>query len=228
MSHAPASTTETIYQQLKDMILNFALYPGTRVTEHELSAKFQVSRTPVRAALQRLATEGYVSILPKLGCFVREIDIEEINHYYQVRIALELMAIELAGLNMSDRQLDALAAIWNPEFIPKEPPGVESMVAKDSSFHLELAKGAGNPVLARYLADVNERIHIVRRLDFTECDRISQTYIEHYEIISLLKKRDVDAAKKLLLKHISKSAEVAKAITLTQLAQHRLRSKVDV
>ncbi len=87
-----------IYRQLKDMILSFVLYPGARVTENELALRFGVSRTPVREALQRLAAEGYVTIRPKQGCFVTDIDIERINHYYDVRIALELRGLELACL----------------------------------------------------------------------------------------------------------------------------------
>ena len=68
-----ATHPRDIYRQLKDMILGFYLYPGVRITENELAARFGVSRTPVREALQRLAAEGYVTIRPKQGCFVTDI-----------------------------------------------------------------------------------------------------------------------------------------------------------
>lgn len=213
-----------IYRQLKEMILGFALYPGARITENELADRFQVSRTPVREALQRLAAEGYVIIRPKQGCLVRDIDIEEINHYYEVRIGLEVRALELACLTMSDRQLNKLAASWNPDKVPRKAPAVADMVAHDESFHLALAEGAGNHVLAGYLKDVNDHIHIVRRLDFTDPQRIAQTYREHHEVLQRLLVRDVEGAKVLLQRHIRKSADVAKAITLTQLAQQRIRA----
>ena len=220
-----AASPRDIYRQLKDMILGFVLYPGARVTENELAVSFGVSRTPVREALQRLAAEGYLTIRPKQGCFVREIDIETINHYYEVRIALEMRALELACVSMSDGQLNKLSAIWNPQHAPKQPPPMETMVARDEGFHMALSRGAGNSVLAAYLEDVNEHIHIVRRLDFTEATRVDHTYAEHYEILQRLLDRDVDAAKVLLLRHIRKSADVAKAITLTQLAQQRIRAR---
>lgn len=214
-----------IYRQLKDMILSFALYPGARVTENELALRFGVSRTPVREALQRLAAEGYVTIRPKQGCFVTDIDIERINHYYDVRIALELRGLELACLSMSDAQIRKLAATWDPVHAPVTPPPMETMVARDEGFHMALAAGGGNAVLAAYLGDVNEHIHIVRRLDFSEATRVDHTYAEHHEILLRLLDRDAEGAKTLMLRHIRKSAEVAKAITLTQLAQQRIRAR---
>jgi DNA-binding GntR family transcriptional regulator len=225
MPSSPAASPRDIYRQLKDMILGFSLYPGARVTENELAVRFGVSRTPVREALQRLSAEGYLTIRPKQGCFVREIDIETINQYYEVRIALEMRALELACVSMSDSQIKKLAAVWDPQHVPKQPPPVETMVARDEGFHMALASGAGNAVLAGYLKDVNEHIHIVRRLDFTEATRVDHTYAEHHEILQRLLERDVDTAKTLLLRHIRKSADVAKAITLTQLAQQRIRAR---
>lgn len=215
---------QDVYRRLKEMILSFALYPGSRITENELSKHFGVSRTPVREALQRLAAEGYLTIRPKQGCFIREIDIDEINDYYEVRIALEMEVLELAGVNMSDGQLDTLAALWAPQQVPTNPIPVESMAARDEQFHRSLAVGAGNSVLARYLEDVNEHLHIVRRLDFTKPERIDQTYAEHHKILVLLRQRDVKSAQTLMLGHIRTSANVAKTITLTELAQQRIRS----
>ncbi len=214
-----------IYRQLKDMILGFVLYPGARVTENELAVRFGVSRTPVREALQRLEAEGYVTIRPKQGCFVRDIDIDVINQFYDVRIALEMRALDLACLSMPDQQIRKLAATWDPAQAPTTPPPMETMVARDEGFHMALATGCGNAVLAGYLKDVNEHIHIVRRLDFSEATRVDHTYAEHHEILQRLLDRDAEGAKTLMLRHIRKSAEVAKTITLTQLAQQRIRAR---
>lgn len=213
-----------IYLRLKDMILNFALYPGVRVTETELADHFGVSRTPVREALQRLAAEGYLSIRAKQGCFVRDIDIDEINQYYEVRIGLELRVLELMARAGAVQALNKLAAAWTPARIPRRTPSVEVMVARDEGFHMALAAATGNAVLAGYLKDVNDHIHIVRRLDFTDPDRIEPTYREHHDILLQLLKGDVDGARELLERHIRRSADVAKAITLSQLADQRTRA----
>eukprot|EP00456_Euglypha_rotunda_P069493 TRINITY_DN61192_c0_g1_i2.p3 TRINITY_DN61192_c0_g1~~TRINITY_DN61192_c0_g1_i2.p3 ORF type:complete len:142 (+),score=34.61 TRINITY_DN61192_c0_g1_i2:1-426(+) len=115
-AHSSMSTTSTIrggsaqevYSQLKSLILGFEIYPGSRVTETELAERFGVSRTPVREALQRLQLEGYLSVRPKQGCFIREIDIEEIDEHYQVRIALEMCALEVACIHMPDKAIREL------------------------------------------------------------------------------------------------------------------------
>lgn len=224
MNVSPRISPADIYLRLKEMILSFALYPGVRVTETELADHFGVSRTPVREALQRLAAEGYLTIRPKQGCFVHDIDLDVINQYYEVRIGLELRALDLLGRADSAHELNKLVTIWAPEHIPARPPSVAVMVARDEGFHLALADAAGNAVLAGYLKDVNDHIHIVRRLDFTDPERIGPTYREHHEILQYLLKGDVDGARELLERHIRRSADVAKAITLSQLASQRSRA----
>ncbi|MGD8595349.1 MAG: GntR family transcriptional regulator, partial [Gammaproteobacteria bacterium] len=108
-------TALQIYQDLRQMIMDFDLFPGTRVTETEIAESFNVSRTPVREALQRLELEGLLTIRPKQGCFVRPVDIQTISDYYDVRVALEAAAIELACENMPDEQIEELLGIWNPK-----------------------------------------------------------------------------------------------------------------
>jgi len=110
----PKPSSHAVNSQLREMILNFELYPGSRVTEQELASLFGVSRTPVRGALQRLEAEGYLTIQPKQGCYIRALDIAELTQYYQVRIALEMYSLELACTYMSDAKLKELAEAWDP------------------------------------------------------------------------------------------------------------------
>lgn len=218
-------SAQDVYQQLKVLILGFELYPGSRVTETELAERFGVSRTPVREALQRLQLEGYLTIRPKQGCFIREIDIEEIDAHYQVRVALELCAVELACTHMPERALKELARQWDPAYRASEGEGVEDMVARDENFHIALAEGSSNLVLADYLQRVNHSIHIIRRLDFTQNMRIDLTYQEHHAICQHLIKRDAVAAQQAMTQHIRRSQLASKTITLEQLSRVRSRSR---
>ena len=216
-----AGSAHEVYTRLKTLIMGFELYPGSRVTETALAARFGVSRTPVREALQRLQVEGYLTVRPKQGCFIREIDIEEIDAHYQVRIALECCAIELACTHMPERALKELARQWDPAYQPSEEPDVETMAARDEDFHIALAEGSGNLVLADYLQRVNQSIHIIRRLDFTSGMRVDLTYKEHHAICQHLIRRDVVAAQQALTQHIRRSQLAAKTITLEQLSRAR-------
>ncbi len=217
-----------VYLELKEKILSFGLYPGTRITETELSAEFGVSRTPIREALQRLAVEGFVSIRPKQGCFVRELDIEEIDQHYQVRIALEELALRLAAERMPRSALEMLRAQWDPAQAPQVPIPVEEMALKDESFHLQLAEGGGNQVLVDLLRQVNARIHAIRRLDFTDWERITATYREHHRILELLLHGDLPAAQSILRRHVQASQEFARGLTLRRLSELRRGIRMDV
>jgi DNA-binding GntR family transcriptional regulator len=206
------------------MILNFELYPGSRITETELAEMFGVSRTPIRAALQRLEAEGYLSVLPKQGCFIRNLDIDELAKYYQVRVALEMLALENACTFMPDAKLRALAAAWDPKHQEDRSADPLKMESRDEGFHLALAEASGNPALAHYLDDINRHIRVIRRLDFTDPRRIDVTYQEHYDICQHLLKRDLPAAQSAMRSHISRSEQFARNLTLTELARKKRRS----
>ncbi|MES1925288.1 GntR family transcriptional regulator [Salinisphaera sp. T31B1] len=220
------ASAKLVYNELRSMILNFELYPGRRVTETELAAYFRVSRTPIREAVQRLEAEGYLTVRPKQGCFIRELDIQRIRQYYGVRIALEMRALDQAALYMTDAQLTQLAAEWDPDTQPGREDDPERMEERDESFHLRLVCGEANRVLAEYLRDVNNHIRVIRRLDFSDGQRIDETYREHHQLCQLLLERDAGAAKQLMVRHIERSENFAKTLTLTQLAQSRIRSRL--
>ena len=206
------------------MIMDFDLFPGTRVTETEIADSFDVSRTPVREALQRLELEGLLTIRPKQGCFVRPVDIETISEYYEVRVALEAAAIELACENMSEEQIDELLVFWNPKNCTMHFDYPEQIREVEEAFHVAIAEGSGNPVLANYIKDVNDHIRIIRRLGFPDEQSIRETYEEHYDLCKLLKNRDAKRAKQNMITHIRKSQGIARSVTLSQLQQHRIRS----
>ena len=78
---SPRLGARDVYHRIREMILSFELYPGTRVTETELADLFGVSRTPVREALQKLEVEGFLTIRAKQGCFIRDLDNDELSEY---------------------------------------------------------------------------------------------------------------------------------------------------
>jgi len=212
-----------VYTRLREMILNFEIYPGSRVTETELAEHFGVSRTPIRSALQRLEVEGYLTVLPKQGCFIRNLDIDDLRKYYQVRMSLEQLSLQLANTFMSDAALGELAEAWEPARQAERSEDPEEMEARDEAFHLALAEGGGNLVLRNYLADVNRHLRIVRRLGFTMPERIDQTYDDHFRICQSLLRRDIAEAQSLMRAHISHNEQFVKTLTLTQLAIHKKR-----
>lgn len=218
-------TTPQIYQLLRQKIIDFDLFPGVRVTETELAEEYKVSRTPIREALKRLEVEGLVSIRAKQGCFIRPVDTDTISNYYDVRVAIETMAVELACKNMPREELEALAEFWNPSNFDDLVDYSDRIPQLEESFHVDLAVGSGNPVLAQFLKDINNHIRVIRRLGFPDKKSVRETYAEHYEICRLMLDKKTGEAKRAIAKHIRKSQGIARSVTLAQLQQHRMSSK---
>lgn len=212
---------QQIYSKLRTLILDLHIQPNSRLTETELAAYFKVSRTPIREALKRLETEGLVSIKPKQGCFVRPINLDELKEYYEIRISLEMLSLDTACAQMPDREILILCQTWKNKPARMSNVNTEDIANLDESFHISIATGGGNQTLARMLSDINNRIRIVRRLDFTDVERIEKTYQEHRIILQRLLDRDLKGAKKEMMRHIRKSEEFTKNLTLTHLAVRR-------
>ncbi|MBL1263427.1 GntR family transcriptional regulator [Methylomicrobium sp. RS1] len=223
MTTVKSETAQSIYIKLRSMILNFEIQPNTRLTETELATYFKVSRTPIREALQRLETEELISIRPKQGCFVRGMDFDELNDYYQIRIHLEMLSLETACRQMPNEALEQLCAVWKNAPATGSPDDAERIANLDEAFHIRLAEGGGNRMLVKMLGGINNRIRIVRRLDFTDRDRICKTFEEHYKILESLLRRDVEAAKSAMTEHIKKSEEFTKRLTMINLGMHKNR-----
>src|SRR5262245_32539894 len=99
---------QRVYTHLRDEILSGALPPGSELQEVALSATLGVSRGPIREAIGRLAAEGLVTVRPRRGAVVRELSTEEFLEAYQVREALEVMAVRLAVPRLTETDVAAL------------------------------------------------------------------------------------------------------------------------
>lgn len=218
-------TTTEIYHRLRAMITDFKLLPGARVTETELAHQFKVSRTPIREALHRLEVENLLEIRSKQGCFIRTIDVEEINHYYDVRVGLESVAVELACSRIPRNVVETLAQYWEPKHARRRAKDLEALRDAEENFHVTIAEHCGNPILTGYLREVNDRIRVIRRLAFIDQSTIDETFEDHHQICQMLLDGKPDAARDALIDHIRKSQETSQKVTLTQLQNHYGRQR---
>lgn len=213
---AHARLSESVYDRIKSDIFDFRLRPGDRLTETEIAESLQVSRTPVRQALHRLEQEGYLQLAFRNGWNVRAFDFDRFEQLYDLRIVLELAAVEQLCKSELVPGLDALQTAW---LVPVEaqladPRQVSEL---DEAFHQGLVAAAGNREMARVHRDLTEKIRIIRRLDFTKPPRIQATYEEHGEILRLIAKRRSAQASMVLRSHIEASKAEVRKITLHML-----------
>lgn len=209
---------DAVYEQVKADIFEFRLLPGARFSENEVAARARVSRTPVREALLRLAREGFLEVHPKSGWSVRPLDFERFEHLYDVRVILELAAVRKLGSSDFGDALAPLKKVWLAP-VKQRLTDWRLVAEHDEAFHATLLAAAGNPELARLHAEVTERIRIVRRLDFTQAERVANTYEEHGAILKAILARKPQQATLLLQAHIERSKLEVRKISI-----HRLHS----
>jgi len=211
---------ESVYQRIKTDIFEFRLLPGARFSENEVAARARVSRTPVREALLRLQREGFLDVQHKSGWSVRPLDFDRFEHLYDARIVLELNAVRaLCTGELPSATQESLAALKKAWLVPPKQRLIDwiEVAQLDEVFHATLVGAAGNPELARMHADVTERIRIVRRLDFTQAERIRYTYEEHAAILRAILARKQQQATLLLRSHIEQSKLEVRKISIHRL-----------
>jgi DNA-binding GntR family transcriptional regulator len=218
--------SDDVYRFIKQDITQFRMLPGDRFTELELSERLGVSRTPIRQALHRLKQEGHLEVFFRSGWRVLPFDFKKFEQLYELRQILETSCIRILCSQGHRGGLDAmqaLSAIW---LVPEEERmhNGDQVQEMDEAFHCALVAAAGNDEITKVHQDITEKIRIVRRLDFTQTQRVQATYHEHGMILKAILGRRPEQANMLLKAHILASESEVKKITLHQL--HSARNMV--
>jgi DNA-binding GntR family transcriptional regulator len=201
-----------VFDTLREMAISYELRPGERVSEIDLAERLGVSRTPVREALTRLVTDGFL-VPATRGYMRRPLDIQETLDQYEARVAVERECLRLALQRGTDEEIaEALDFLDASRAVPANTP-VRTLVELDEAFHMRLAAMARNGELLRMLASLNERIRFIRWIDMENVGRDS-TQREHQMILDALRARDAAAADAHLAEHIGlRREQIVQAIT---------------
>lgn len=212
------SRAEDVYDQLKQDIADFKRVPGDRFTEMALCERFGVSRTPIRQALYRLQQEGYVEVFFRSGWRVLPFDFDKYEQLYDLRMVLESAAVQLLCEQRTEgmrKALQELSLIWLAPVADRSKDGKQVGIW-DEAFHCALVAAAGNHEMTRVHREITEKIRIIRRMDFTQSQRLTATYDEHAEILKAILAHCSEQACKLLRSHITTSQSEVRKITLHQ------------
>ncbi|MDQ0584451.1 GntR family transcriptional regulator [Streptomyces rishiriensis] len=195
----PGPLRDRVYEALLELITTRALQPGQHLVESELATHLGVSRQPVREALQRLNTEGWVDLRPAQGAFVHEPTEDEADQLLTVRTLLEAEAARLAAARADKAGIEALDEILAQGMHAVASDDVDSAVALNARFHAKVIELAGNAVLAELAAQVDRRV----RWYYTPIarQRGSQSWIEHRDLIAAIAAHNEQTATRLMREH---------------------------
>ncbi len=146
-----------IYSILLDRIIELKYQPGELLNEKILIDEFQVSRTPIREALLKLAEKGFVKMVPRVGTYVSQVDLMEIKYAYEVKKNLEVLACELAAERASQEQAEALFEIVMRLKAYSPQSDYKKYIHDDYLFRKIIRDASMNPYLQNYLEELNRK-----------------------------------------------------------------------
>lgn len=191
---------DQVYELLKERILTRQLLPGERLSVPALAEELQLSRSPVREAVQRLVQEGLSTERPHSGAVVATADLRELIDLYLVRAELEGLASQLAAGSGDSQLIVDLEAIQDEHEAAHAAGSRSSMIRCDVDFHARVLQAAGNPELVRMLQPVLQRM----LLGMLEADRSWPLHAmaEHRKVIAALRSADARAARRSMTQHV--------------------------
>lgn len=197
-----ASKQQIAYEKIKEAIVKNEIMPDTLFVERQLCANLGISRTPIREALRRLSSEGLVDSIPDKGMFVSRIRLEDIIEIYEIREALETMAIRLFTFRKTEEEMKRFEeCIKNYEMNFTEG-NYATAIALDMEFHEIYIKGARNNRMENILKSIRDQNSRVAFSTVADLERTRKSLEQHKKIFEAVRANEPDQAENLLREHL--------------------------
>jgi len=203
--------SEKAYYLIKEKIVTLELAPSSVIDAPALMEETGLGRTPIREALQRLAAEGLVNIVPRRGMFVADISITDLQKISEVRIVLESFCVRLAAQRVTESQIAEMEAILQD--LEQVPNGdARALMVIDERAHTLLYQAADNEFLAGILGRLYAPSLRLWYLALHRIGDVREAIEQHREIAEALKARDGARAEALIQQHIAEFQQRIRAV----------------
>jgi DNA-binding GntR family transcriptional regulator len=191
------------YERIKQRLLDNDYPPGSFLSERSLAGNLGMSKTPVKAALERLEAEGFITVSPQQGIVVRELSVREIADQYEVRAALESYTLRTIAGRLTPQQIAKIQINLTAQAQLRGTGDVAKGMALDAAFHIQFAEFAGNAEIRRVIVQLREKMQRVITQVFRLCPtRMDTSYDEHAAIAAAVIDGDGNLAAELLVRHL--------------------------
>jgi GntR family transcriptional regulator, rspAB operon transcriptional repressor len=199
---------DAVYSALRQAVLSSVLKPGQKLNISELSTQLGVSLTPVRNAIQLLAAEGLIEVHPRSGTFVATVNANDVRETFEIRRALECLAVELATIHITGKELDHLRALLTTMRKPvRSEEDLLQHQQDNAGFHLTILESARNGRLIDAYQRLNAHIQIAR-IHAAEPDwksRLKDERNEHEEIVDAIAAGDAVRGSHAMRAHLDRA-----------------------
>ena len=205
-----APLRDQVLEVVRKGILDFQLKPGQRLIERELMESLGVSRATVREVVARLASEGLVTIIPQRGAIVTVLSVAEAADIYEMRVALEALAVERFIERATDEQVGRLRAVFGElEAVPTDADDNNARLRAKDAFYQVLLAGAASPPLTQMLTMLQDRVRLLRWTSLSAPGRPEESVREIRAVVEAIERRDTAAATEASATHIRNAAKTA-------------------
>jgi DNA-binding GntR family transcriptional regulator len=184
------------YALIKDRILERQFQPGQRIREDLIANEISMSRTPVREAINQLATEGFIVSVPRKGLFCASVSADEFLDFLRVRASLEELAVRCCIERIEPEEVEHLSAILDDYQAALANDDFRAASTLDTRFHKQIAEYSRNRKLIRFIAEIEDFMRLARakeRPDFGGAEK-AKSIAQHRAILTCIRDRDADAA----------------------------------
>lgn len=193
---------QQIYRYLRKDIVTCVIQPGSLLSEKEVSARFNVSRQPVREAFIKLAEAGLVQVLPQRGTFVRKISARRVADGRFIREAVEVSVVRRAALEIEPAALMTLEHNLQLQKMAASRQDSQAFLSLDDEFHRLIAESINCTLAWETVENIKAAMDRVRFLTLSEVSPPDSLIEQHEEILSALKNHDADAAEAAMRRHL--------------------------
>ena len=201
------SLNETAYQRIREMIVHLALPPASVIDEAKLTAELEIGLTPIRQALRRLALEKLVVILPRRGTLVADLNMDNLQKIFEIRLELETLAARLAAERATATQIAQMEQLLALDILSHaEEWGAsrnELLIRIDRRAHELLAEAAHNEILADTLDSLYSHVLRLWYVNLKQVKALDDALAEHRQIVAAVAVGDGESAQAIMRKHIS-------------------------
>jgi len=218
MNFDTTSINERIYQLLRERIIFGEYEPGARIEIKNLTQELNVSPQPIKEALFRLAGEGFITIVPRKGTYIRQANLKELVDMVEARILYETGAIDLAAGQVREKDLQRLKDLCE-DLLHSENKTYKEIQKKNMAFHstvVSLSKNRwldeAHGLLMGHYASLHYR-YVIKKKGYSN---VQQIYEDHRIVIDALDQRDFEEAKKIVRLHMQRvKDEIEKELFFT-------------
>jgi DNA-binding GntR family transcriptional regulator len=210
LKDATKSASKRVYFDLRQRIIDMTLLPGTRIIERDIAAQYDISRTPVHEAVQRLAEEGLIEVVQRVGTFVARIPLDLLEEAMLVRTALEVAVIGKATQQVKPEDIVRLKKILADQHACVEANDVKGFHRLDEMFHEALATIAGLPRVWQMILQTKTQVDRYRQLTLPLPGRMDGVVDQHQAVVDALENGSANDAAAAMHEHLDLVLPIAK------------------